>query len=519
MKKKLTALIILDGFGYAPGKPGNAIEIEGAENIRSLAEHYPHTFIEASGTAVGLPEGQMGNSEVGHINLGAGRVVNQELMRITTDIKTGEFFENPAFKGAMENCRKHDSALHLYGLLSNGGVHSHTEHLFALVRMAKAEGIKKVFIHCFMDGRDTPPESGIEYIQKLQSKLDEYGCGRIATVGGRYYAMDRDKNYERNEKAYAAMVYGEGVKSDDPVKAVRASYDAGVTDEFIVPIVITDKSGEPVGLIKENDSIIFFNFRPDRARQISYAFTDPEFTGFERKNGFFPVHYVCFTLYESKLAKLAHIAFEPRVPKLTIGEYLSKLGKTQFRIAETEKYNHVTTFFNGGADVQFEGEDRILVHSPKVATFDLKPEMSAHEVTEKACAQIESGKYDFMVLNFANADMVGHTGILDAAVKAIAAVDECAKTVVDCILKNGGECLVTADHGNSECMIDSKGRPMTAHTTNPVPLIFVSDRADKFEFTGGGRLCDLAPTLLNIMGLDVPAEMTGNNLLKNKENK
>lgn len=518
MKKKMTALIILDGFGYAPGAVGNAIEADGAKNIRFLAEHYPHTLLEASGTAVGLPEGQMGNSEVGHINIGAGRVVNQELMRITTDIKTGDFFKNPAFLGAAENCKKFNSALHIYGLLSNGGVHSHTEHLFALVRMAKRQGLKKVFIHCFTDGRDTPPESGVEYIKKLQQKLNEYGCGRIATVGGRYYAMDRDKNYERSEKAYAAMVYGEGARAADPAEAVEASYASGVTDEFIVPTVITNKSGEPVGLIRPNDSIIFFNFRPDRARQISYAFTDPEFTGFERKSGFFPVHYVCFTLYEKRLGEFADIAFKPRLPKMTIGEYLSDLGKTQLRIAETEKYNHVTTFFNGGADIRFPGEDRILVHSPKVPTFDLKPEMSAYEVTERACEQINAGKYDFMVLNFANADMVGHTGIMDAAVKAIAAVDDCAKTVVDCILKNGGECLVTADHGNSECMSDENGKPMTAHTTNPVPLIYVSGRADGYKLKAGGRLCDLAPTLLGIMGLDVPPEMTGENLLETKQN-
>ena len=511
--KQITALIILDGFGCRENVDGNAIRADGVKHIRELWNAYPHTQIEASGNAVGLPAGQMGNSEVGHLNIGAGRVVYQELTRITKSIEDGDFFSNEAFLGAVENCKKHNSALHLYGLCSDGGVHSHLTHLYALVKLARENGLKNVFIHCFMDGRDVPPESGKGYIHALKSELKALGCGKIATVMGRYYAMDRDNRFERVEKAYAALVYGEGIQAEDPEAAMQASYDAGVTDEFIIPVVITE-NGAPVGTVRANDSVIFFNFRPDRAREITRAFILPEFDGFDRKKGFFPLHYVCMTQYDKTFGMRVHVAFKPEHLSNTFGAYISSMNKTQLRIAETEKYAHVTFFFNGGVEAPNPGEDRALIPSPKVATYDLKPEMSAYEVTAEAVKRIESGKYDVMILNFANPDMVGHTGVMEAAVKAVHAVDECAAEVVSAILKAGGRAIITADHGNCEQMVGPDGEPFTAHTTNPVPLILVDDMRKEAKFRTGGRLCDLAPTLLALMGLPVPEEMSGRSLLE-----
>ena len=455
----------------------------------------------------------MGNSEVGHLNIGAGRVVYQELTRITKSIEDGDFFSNEAFLGAVENCKKHNSALHLYGLCSDGGVHSHLTHLYALVKLARENGLKNVFIHCFMDGRDVPPESGKGYIHALKNELKALGCGKIATVMGRYYAMDRDNRFERVEKAYAALVYGEGIQAEDPEAAMQASYDAGVTDEFIIPVVITE-NGAPVGTVRANDSVIFFNFRPDRAREITRAFILPEFDGFDRKKGFFPLHYVCMTQYDKTFGTRVHVAFKPEHLSNTFGAYISSMNKTQLRIAETEKYAHVTFFFNGGVEAPNPGEDRALIPSPKVATYDLKPEMSAYEVTAEAVKRIESGKYDVMILNFANPDMVGHTGVMEAAVKAVHAVDECAAEVVSAILKAGGRAIITADHGNCEQMVGPDGEPFTAHTTNPVPLILVDDMRKEAKLRTGGRLCDLAPTLLALMGLPVPEEMSGRSLLE-----
>lgn len=511
--KQITALIILDGFGCRENVDGNAIRADGVKHIRELWNAYPHTQIEASGNAVGLPAGQMGNSEVGHLNIGAGRVVYQELTRITKSIEDGDFFSNEAFLGAVENCKKHNSALHLYGLCSDGGVHSHLTHLYALVKLARENGLKNVFIHCFMDGRDVPPESGKGYIHALKNELKALGCGKIATVMGRYYAMDRDNRFERVEKAYAALVYGEGIQAEDPEAAMQASYDAGVTDEFIIPVVITE-NGAPVGTVRANDSVIFFNFRPDRAREITRAFILPEFDGFDRKKGFFPLHYVCMTQYDKTFGTRVHVAFKPEHLSNTFGAYISSMNKTQLRIAETEKYAHVTFFFNGGVEAPNPGEDRALIPSPKVATYDLKPEMSAYEVTAEAVKRIESGKYDVMILNFANPDMVGHTGVMEAAVKAVHAVDECAAEVVSAILKAGGRAIITADHGNCEQMVGPDGEPFTAHTTNPVPLILVDDMRKEAKFRTGGRLCDLAPTLLALMGLPVPEEMSGRSLLE-----
>jgi 2,3-bisphosphoglycerate-independent phosphoglycerate mutase len=511
--KQITALIILDGFGCRENVDGNAIRADGVKHIRELWNAYPHTQIEASGNAVGLPAGQMGNSEVGHLNIGAGRVVYQELTRITKSIEDGDFFSNEAFLGAVENCKKHNSALHLYGLCSDGGVHSHLTHLYALVKLARENGLKNVFIHCFMDGRDVPPESGKGYIHALKNELKALGCGKIATVMGRYYAMDRDNRFERVEKAYAALVYGEGIQAEDPEAAMQASYDAGVTDEFIIPVVITE-NGAPVGTVRANDSVIFFNFRPDRAREITRAFILPEFDGFDRKKGFFPLHYVCMTQYDKTFGTRVHVAFKPEHLSNTFGAYISSMNKTQLRIAETEKYAHVTFFFNGGVEAPNPGEDRALIPSPKVATYDLKPEMSAYEVTAEAVKRIESGKYDVMILNFANPDMVGHTGVMEAAVKAVHAVDECAAEVVSAILKAGGRAIITADHGNCEQMVGPDGEPFTAHTTNPVPLILVDDMRKEAKLRTGGRLCDLAPTLLALMGLPVPEEMSGRSLLE-----
>lgn len=512
--KPITALLILDGFGYRKEKEGNAIKTDGVANIKALWDSYPHTLLQASGMDVGLPAGQMGNSEVGHLNIGAGRIVYQEFTRISKSIDDGEFFQNPAFLGAVENCKKHDSALHLMGLCSDGGVHSHLTHLYALVKLAKDHGLEKVYVHCFMDGRDVPPTSGKGYVEQVDAKLKELGVGRIATVMGRYYAMDRDNRFERVEKAYAALTYGEGLTASSAAEAMQQSYDAGVTDEFVVPtVVLTD--GKPTATIQAQDSVIFYNFRPDRAREISRAYIFEDFDGFERKNGFFPLYYVSMTQYDKTFEGHLQIAFKPQSMHNTLGEYLAKMGKTQLRIAETEKYAHVTFFFNGGVEAPNKGEDRALIASPKVATYDLKPEMSAYEVTDEAVRRIESGKYDVMILNFANCDMVGHTGVMDAAVAAVHAVDSCVRMVVEAIQKTGGRCIITADHGNAEYMWDEKAQvPFTAHTTNPVPCILVDDSRKSVELREGGRLCDLAPTLLDLMELPVPQEMTGKTLIK-----
>ncbi len=501
--KKPIILIIMDGYGIGL-ENGNAIKTAKKPNLDRLFAENPVTQIGASGMDVGLPDGQMGNSEVGHTNMGAGRVVYQELTRITKSISDGDFFQNEALLEAVENCKKNGSALHLMGLLSSGGVHSHNTHLYGLLELAKKNGLDKVYIHGFLDGRDVPPSSAKDFVAELVEKTKEIGVGKIATLEGRYYAMDRDSNWDRVEKAYSAMVYGEGNEACCPVKAMEDSYANGVTDEFVIPTVI-DKQGT----IKPNDSIVFFNFRPDRAREITRTFVDADFKGFERRNGFFPVKYVCFTQYDATMPNVS-IAFKPQSLKNTLGEYISSKQMTQLRIAETEKYAHVTFFFNGGVEKVYEGEDRILVNSPKVATYDLQPEMSAYEVTDKCVAAIESGKYDMIILNFANCDMVGHTGVFEAAVKAVEAVDECVGKVTDAIAKMSGVSIITADHGNADKMFEDDGSPFTAHTTNPVPFCVVGYPCSLRE---GGRLADIAPTMLQIMGLEQPAEMNGESII------
>ena len=503
MKKPLI-LMILDGFGIAPEK-GNAIKAANKPNIDKLFAENPVTQIGASGMDVGLPDGQMGNSEVGHTNMGAGRIVYQELTRITKTINEDKLKENEAIVNAMDKALENGTALHLMGLLSSGGVHSHITHLYGILELAKKKGLENVYIHTFLDGRDVPPSSAAEFMDELLAKTKEIGVGKVATVSGRYYAMDRDNNWDRVEKTYAAMVYGEGEKAECPVCAVKNSYDNGVTDEFVVPVVV-----EGGAQVKPNDSIIFFNFRPDRAREITRTFVDPDFKGFERKNGFFPVNFVCMTQYDATMPNV-DVAFKPQALKNTLGEYVSNKGMTQLRIAETEKYAHVTFFFNGGVEKQYEGEDRILVKSPAVATYDLQPEMSAYEVTDKLVPAIESGKYDMIILNYANCDMVGHTGVFEAAVKAVEAVDTCVGRVVEAIKKMGGVALITADHGNADKMVDADGSPFTAHTTNPVPFCVVGYDCQLRE---GGRLADIAPTMLQIMGLEQPAEMDGVSLIK-----
>ena len=505
MKKPLT-LIIMDGFGISPETYGNAIKAAKTPNLDKLFAENPFTTIGASGMDVGLPDGQMGNSEVGHTNIGAGRIVYQELTRITKSIKDGDFFENEALKKAMDAAKKDGAALHLAGLLSDGGVHSHFDHLIGLLEMAKKSGVKNVFVHCLMDGRDVPPTSGKDFVALLQQKMQEIGVGKIATVTGRYYAMDRDNRWERVEKAYAAMVYGEGVENADPVAAVEASYAEGVTDEFIVPVVCTGKEG----VIKANDAVVFFNFRPDRAREITRTLVDPAFDGFERKNGFFPLTYICMTQYDATMPGV-DVAFRPQSLHNTLGQYISDHGMTQLRIAETEKYAHVTFFFNGGVEKEFAGEDRALIHSPKVATYDLQPEMSAPLVCEEVVKRIRSGKYDVVILNYANCDMVGHTGVFDAAVAAVEAVDECVGKTVAATLDMGGVALITADHGNADKMYEADGSPFTAHTTAPVPFCVVGHPCTLRE---GGRLADIAPTMLQLLSMPQPAEMNGTSLVK-----
>ena len=502
MKKPLV-LMILDGFGIAPVE-GNAIAAANKPNLDKIFAENPHTQIGASGMDVGLPDGQMGNSEVGHTNIGAGRIVYQELTRITKSAQDGDMDKNEALLKAMNNAKDNGKALHLMGLLSDGGVHSHNTHLYALLEMAKRMGLEKVFIHCFMDGRDVPPSSGKDYVKELMDKLEEIGVGKIATVMGRYYAMDRDNRWERVEKAYAAMVYGEGEQAECPLCAMQNSYDKEVTDEFVVPTVV--KGAEP---ISEGDSVIFYNFRPDRAREITRTLVDPDFTGFERKKGFFPLTYVCMTQYDATMPNV-EVAYKPESLVNTFGEYISNKGLTQLRIAETEKYAHVTFFFNGGVEKQYPGEDRILVKSPAVATYDLQPEMSAYEVTDKMVEAVKSGKYDALILNYANCDMVGHTGVFEAAVKAVEAVDTCVGRVVEAVKEMGGCVLLTADHGNADKMVDEDGEPFTAHTTNPVPFCVINHPCKLRE---GGRLADIAPTMLKVLGLEQPAEMTGESII------
>ena len=501
MNKTPTTLIIMDGFGLANASDDNAVSLAQTPVLDRLFREYANTTLSASGLDVGLPDGQMGNSEVGHTNIGGGRVVFQDLPRISRAIDDGSFFKNEAYHQAMDNCLKNGSSLHLYGLLSDGGVHSHIQHLFALLQMAKDKGLEKVYVHCFLDGRDVSPTSGKSFVQELCDKCAEIGVGKIATVMGRYYAMDRDKRWERVQMAYDAMVYGEGVHNADPVDAVAKSYANGVTDEFVEPVVCDSE-----GTIGDNDSVIFFNFRPDRAREITRAIVDPEFDGFQRE--FFPTTYVCNTEYDASMPNV--LVAWPRVAvKNGLGEYLSSMGMTQLRIAETEKYAHVTFFFNGGVEKQYPGEDRVLVPSPKVATYDLQPEMSAFEVCDKCVERIESGAYDVIILNFANCDMVGHTGVLEAAVKAVETVDTCVGKVVEATLKMGGIAMITADHGNAEDMKQEDGSPMTAHTTNLVPFILCGAGSELRT----GRLADIAPTILDVLGLACPPEMDGRTLI------
>lgn len=510
MDNKLTMLMILDGFGENEKENGNAVKLANTPNIDKLMKTCPTTDVFTSGLNVGLPEGQMGNSEVGHTNIGAGRIVYQELTRITKSIEDGDFFSVPEFVKAIENCKKNNSKLHIMGLLSDGGVHSHIRHLFGLLELAKRKDFEDVYVHCFLDGRDTPPASAEGYIMQLEEKMKEKKVGKIASISGRFYSMDRDKRWARIEKSYNAMVNGIGEKCTSAISAIESSYQKEVFDEFVEPTVIC--SGEkPIATIEENDSVIFFNFRPDRAREIARTLVDKEFKEFETKD--LNLYFVCMTSYDETMPNVK-IAFKKESLKNTFGEYISEKGLTQLRIAETEKYAHVTFFFNGGEEKQYKGEDRILVPSPKVETYDLKPEMSAYEVTEKVVEAINSEKYNNIILNFANPDMVGHTGNLEAAVKAVETIDECVGKVLDAVNNVKGVLLITADHGNSEQMIDYKtGEPHTAHTTNPVPLILVGMENVQLK---QGRLADLAPTMLDIMNLEKPEEMTGESLLIRK---
>ena len=509
--KKPYAIIIMDGYGLSGEKNGNAIAMEGSPNVEKYRREYPSGELGASGMSVGLPDGQMGNSEVGHLNMGAGRIVYQELTKITKEIGDGGFFKNEALLGAMENAKKNHKKLHVWGLLSDGGVHSHNTHLYALLKMCKENGLDNAYVHCFMDGRDVSPTSGAGFLRDLQAEMDKLAFGEIASVCGRYYAMDRDNRWERVAKAYDMLTLGDGIHAENAADAVETSYKNEVTDEFILPTNVV-RGGKPVALVEEGDSIIFFNFRPDRAREITRAFSQEDFNGFERKTGYLKPYYVCFTQYDATF-KDVRVAFKPQSLDNTLGEYLSKKGLTQLRIAETEKYAHVTFFFNGGVEAPNAGEERALVPSPKVATYDLQPEMSAFEVTDRAIKELSSGKFDVMILNFANCDMVGHTGVISAAEKAVETVDICVDKVLRQILKMGGGALLTADHGNADKMIAEDGSPFTAHTTNPVPVVLVCDRLKDKKLREGGVLADLAPTLLDMMGLEKPAEMTGKTLI------
>ncbi len=514
MAKKPVVLMILDGYGLNEKTEGNAVAQANTPVMDKLMAEYPYVKGNASGMAVGLPEGQMGNSEVGHLNMGAGRIVYQELTRITKEIQDGTFFDNAAFMDAVNNCKKNDSALHLYGLVSDGGVHSHITHLYGLLELAKRNGLSKVYVHAFLDGRDTPPASGKGYVEALEAEMKKIGVGEVATVTGRYYAMDRDNNYDRVEKAYVALTRGEGLEAASATEGIQASYDRGETDEFVKPTVVK-KNGAPVATIQDGDSIIFFNFRPDRAREITRSFCDDDFKGFAREKKL-DVVYVCFSDYDPTIPN-KEVAFPKIAVTNTFGEWLAANHMKQARIAETEKYAHVTFFFNGGVEQPNEGEDRILVNSPKdVATYDLKPQMSAYEVCDKLLGAIRSGEYDVIIINFANPDMVGHTGVQSAAIKAIEVVDECVGKAVEAVKDMDGILFICADHGNAEQLIDYEtGAPFTAHTTNPVPFILVN--ADpSYKLREGGCLADIVPTLIELMGKQQPAEMTGKSLLIKK---
>lgn len=509
MSKKPVALIILDGFALRDETYGNAVAQANKPNFDRYWNEYPHTTLKACGEAVGLPEGQMGNSEVGHLNIGAGRIVYQSLTRVNIAIREGEFDRNETFLAAMNHVKQHGTSLHLFGLLSDGGVHSHIHHLYALLRLAAKEGVKRVYIHGFLDGRDVGPQTAPQYIKELQEKIKEYGVGEIATLSGRYYSMDRDKRWDRVEKAYRAMVYGEGPTYRDPLECIEDSYKHGIYDEFVLPSVIVREDGRPVATIQDNDAIIFYNFRPDRAIQISNTFTNEDFREFDRG----PKHpkqlfFVCLTHFSETVK--GYVAFKPTNLDNTLGEVLSQHGLRQLRIAETEKYPHVTFFMSGGREEKFPGEDRILINSPKVPTYDLKPEMSAYEVTDALLKEIEADKYDAIILNYANPDMVGHSGKLEPTIKAVEAVDECLGKVVDAILAKGGVAIITADHGNADEVLTPDGKPQTAHTTNPVPVI-VTKKGIKLR--DGGILGDLAPTMLDLLGLPQPKEMTGKSLI------
>lgn len=505
--KKPIVLCIMDGYGLNPADKGNAVKMARTPNLDSYFAQYPHTRLFASGMDVGLPDGQMGNSEVGHTNIGAGRVVYQELTRITKDIEEGGFFQNEALLAAIQNCKAKNAAFHVMGLLSPGGVHSHSSHIYAAVELAKREGLEKVFVHCFLDGRDVPPDSAKGYVEELEAKLTEIGVGKIATVMGRYYAMDRDNRWDRVQKAYEAMTMGIGEPSEGAVAAVENSYSRNVLDEFVVPSVVT-QNGKPVAVIAEGDSVVFCNFRPDRAREITRTLVDPAFDGFKRE--YKPVFFVCMTQYDATMPNV-EVAFKPQSLDNTFGAYISSKGLAQLRIAETEKYAHVTFFFNGGVETVSPGEDRALIPSPKVATYDLKPEMSAYEVKDELLKRLDSDLYDVVILNFANCDMVGHTGVIEAAVQAVEAVDDCVGQVVRKVQEKGGVMLITADHGNADQMIDpATGGAFTAHTTFPVPFIVIGREVKLHE----GRLADIAPTMLDLLGLEQPAEMSGKSLIE-----
>lgn len=507
------ALIIMDGFGLRDTVEGNAVAQAKKPNYDRLMAKYPHTTLTACGEAVGLPEGQMGNSEVGHLNIGAGRIVYQDLTRISKSIREGEFFDNPTLVEAVRAAKNAGKKLHLYGLLSDGGVHSHIEHMFAMLDLAKKEDMHDVYIHAFLDGRDVAPDSGKKFIQDLQAKIQEVGIGKIATVQGRYYAMDRDKRWERVEKSYRAIVYGDGPKYTDPLEAVTESYNKSVFDEFVEPTVIVDENGQPVSLVESGDSVVFLNFRPDRAIQLSQVFTNKDFRGFDRGPKFPEnLHFVCLTLFSETVG--GYVAYEPKNLDNTLGEVLVQQGKKQLRIAETEKYPHVTFFFSGGRDVELPGETRILINSPKVATYDLKPEMSAYEVADACVKEIEAEKHDAIILNFANPDMVGHSGMLEPTIKAVEATDECMGKVVDAVIAKGGVAIIIADHGNADMVFDEAGRPFTAHTTNPVPFILTSEDV---TLRDSGILADVAPTILDLMQLPKPAEMTGESMIASRK--
>lgn len=505
--KKPVMLMILDGYGISKERSGNAVLMANKPNLDKIISKYPNTELDASGMSVGLPEGQMGNSEVGHLNIGAGRIVYQSFTRISKSIVDGDFFENPSLNKAVENSLKNNSDLHLMGLLSPGGVHSHTGHVKALLKLCQLRGLKNVYLHCFLDGRDVPPTSAMAYIQDIEAFMKEINVGNIATIAGRYYAMDRDNRWERVELAYNVLVYGKGEKVKSAVEALENSYKNSKTDEFVLPAVIL-KDDKPTAVVKDKDSVIFFNFRPDRARELTRALNDREFKGFERNK--LDLTFVTMTEYDSTIENVS-VAFPNEAYTNTLGEYVAKMGKTQLRTAETEKYAHVTFFFNGGVEAPNLNEDRALIPSPKVATYDLQPEMSAYLLKDEVIKRIETDKYDLIVMNFANPDMVGHTGIFDAAKKAVEVVDECVGAIVDKILEKNGSVFITADHGNAETMFDENGKAMTAHTTDPVPFIYISGEAKNLRT--GGILADIAPTLLQVMGLEIPAEMTGKSLI------